>query len=61
MFPLDQDKCEVRVILTDPSRKISSDVYNCWLEQVKIALMNRIVQLWTTFCNSPMLGKRLNK
>ena len=34
MFPLAQEKCEVRLVLRESGRKISSDVYNCWLEQV---------------------------
>ena len=34
MFPLEQDKWEVRLTLPESGRKIISDVYAYWLEQV---------------------------
>ena len=34
MFPLEQDKWEVRLTLPESGRKITSDVYAYWLEQV---------------------------
>ena len=45
MFPLEQDKWEVRLTLPESGRKITSDVYAFWLEQVKLTLMSRIGQL----------------
>ena len=34
MFPLEQDKWEVRLTLPESVRKITSDVHAYWLEQV---------------------------
>jgi len=34
MFPLEQDKWEVRLTLPESGKKITSDVYADWFEQV---------------------------